>query len=79
MIKRHLDNLEEQVDVDSPAAGILHHARDWVLIADFNSNYCFPVHICFTQLGPDITIFSNNLRKVILIELPCPCEENMES
>ena len=63
----------------SPPVGILYHASDWVLIADLNSNYCFPVHIAFTQLRPDITIFSNNLRKVILIELTCPCEENMES
>ena len=63
----------------SPPVGILHHASDWVLIADLNSNYCFPVHIAFTQLRPDITIFSNSLRKVILIELTCPCEENMES
>ena len=63
----------------SPLVGILHHASDWVLIADLNSNYCFPVHIAFTQLRPDITIFSNNLRKVVLIELTCPCEENMES
>ena len=63
----------------SPPVDILHHASDWVLIADLNNNYCFPVHIAFTQLRPDITIFSNNLRKVILIELTCPCEENMES
>ena len=59
--------------------GILHLASDWVLLAGLNSNYCFPVHIAFTQLRPDITIFSSSLRKVILIELTCPCEENMES
>ena len=46
---------------------------------DLDGNYCFPIHIAFTQLRPDITIFSNALRKVILIELTCPCEENMES
>ena len=63
----------------TPPVGILHHASDWVLLADLNSNYCFPVHIAFTQLRPEITIFSNSLRKVILIELTCPCEENMES
>ena len=28
-----------------------------------------PVHIAFTQLRPEISIFSNSLRKVILIEL----------
>ena len=63
----------------SPPVGILHHASDWVLLADLNSNYCFLVHIAFTQLRPDIMVFSNSLRKVILIELTCPCEENMES
>ena len=63
----------------TPPVGILHYASDWVLLADLNSNYCFPVHIAFTQLRPDITIFSNSLRKVILIELTCSCEENMQS
>ena len=63
----------------TPPVGILHHVSDWVLLAGLNGNYCFPVHTAFTQLRPDITIFSNSLRKVIHIELTCPCEENMES
>ena len=63
----------------SSPVGILYLALDWILIADLNSNYFFPAHISFTQLRLDITIFSNNLRKVILIELTCPCVENMES
>ena len=63
----------------TPPVGILHQASDGVLLADIDSIYCFPVHIDFTQLRPDITIFSNALRKVTLIELTCPCEENMES
>ena len=42
----------------TPPVGILHYASDWVLLADLNGNYCFPVHIAFTQLRPDITIFS---------------------
>ena len=29
----------------TPPVGILHYASDWVLLADLNSNYCFPVHI----------------------------------
>ena len=53
----------------TPPVGILH--QDW----DLDSNYCFPIHIVFIQLRPDITIFSNALRSVILIELTCPCEE----
>ena len=63
----------------TPPVGILHHASDWILLANLNKTYRFPVHITFTPLRPDITIFSNRLRKVILIELTCPCEENMES
>ena len=63
----------------TPPVGILHQASYWVLLADIDSNYYLPIHIAFTQLRPDITIFSNILRKVILIELTCPCEENMES
>ena len=57
----------------NPPVGILHHASDWVLTAGLNSNYYFPVHIVFTHLRPDITIFSKNLTKVILIELTCTC------
>ena len=59
----------------APPVGILHHASDWIFLADLYKTYCFPVHIAFTQLRLDITIVS----KVILIELTCPCEENMES
>ena len=62
----------------TPPVGILHEASDWVLLADLNSNYCFPVHIAFIQPGPDITIFSKSLRKVIFIEQTCPCEENLK-
>ena len=35
--------------------------------------------IAFNKLRPYITIFLKSLRKVILIKLTCPCEENMES
>ena len=54
----------------TPPVVILHHECDWILLVDLNKTYCFPVHIA---------IFSNSLKKVILIELTCPCEENMES
>ena len=63
----------------TPPAGILHHACDWIILADLNKTHCFPVHIAFNQLRPNITIFSNSLRKVILIEITCPGEENMKS
>ena len=58
-----------------PPVSILHQASGWIVLADLNTNYCFPVDIAFNQLKVDITIFSNNLRKVILIELTWPSEE----
>ena len=63
----------------TPPVGILHQASDWVLLADLDGNYCFPTHIAFTQLRPDITIFSNAFKKGYTHILTCPCEENMES
>ena len=59
--------------------GILHLSSDWVLISDTGCNYIFPIHIALTELRPDVVIFSNFLRRVILLELTCPCEENMSS
>ena len=59
--------------------GILHLASDWVIVSDLQNSYIFPGHIALTSLRPDIVVFSNPLKRVILIELTCPCEENMES
>ena len=59
--------------------GILHLSNDWKLIADLNDGYVFPGHIALSSLRPDVVIFSNSLKRVILIELTCPCEENMEN
>ena len=63
----------------TPPVGILHQAPYWVLLVDLDGNCSFLIHIAFTQIRPNITIFSNALRKVTLIELTCPCEENMVS
>ena len=59
--------------------GILHLSSDWVLLADLDDNYIFPAHIALTQLRPDVVLFSSKLQRVVLIELTCPCEENMDS
>ena len=64
---------------NSSPSGILYQASDWVLLGDLDCSFSFPPHIAFTELRPDITIFSNKLKRVILIELTCPCEENMEA
>ena len=62
----------------TPPVGTIHPTSDWVLLEGLNNN-CFPVHITFTQLRHDITIFSNSLRRVIPNELTHPCEGNVKS
>ena len=58
---------------------ILETATDWKMQIDFTKEPIpFPVHICVTEQRPDIVIYSDNLKKVILIELTCPAEENIE-
>ena len=57
--------------------GILHYASDWILLNDLNK-LVVPSFIAVTTLRPDILIFSVSSKTVVLIELTCPCEENME-
>ena len=64
---------------DKKPTGLLHLTSDWVLLSDLGNNYVFPGHIAISALRPDIVLFSNALKRAILIELTCPCEENMES
>ena len=63
----------------SKPSGILHLSNDWIIMTDLNDYYVFPGHIAPSALRPDIVLYSNSLKHVILLELTCPCEENMES
>ena len=60
------------------ATGILHLANDWKLISDLGNGFVFPGHIAITASRPDV-IYSDVLKRIIIIELTCPCEENMEN
>ena len=48
---------------NSSPSGILHQASDWVSLGDLDGSFSFPPHIAFTELRPDITIFSNKLKE----------------
>ena len=53
-------------------------ANDWKLLIDYDhSPYIFPEHICITDERPDIVIWSNSLKMVLLIELTCPADEHI--
>ena len=45
---------------------------------DVDQQLGFPEAICISTQRPDIVIYSLKLRKIILIELTCPAEENIE-
>ena len=53
-------------------------ARDWKMAADLKEALHFPHHIAHTQEWPDIVIWSDTVKRVIIVELTVPWEENME-
>jgi len=60
--------------------GILRSAGDWKLTTDLGEQrgYVFPTHLAMTLERPDILLESPSTRRVILIELTCPSEENFD-
>jgi len=69
---------EKNKSRSSLPSGLLRKANDWVVRADLSDNYSFPFFIAPTSLRPDVIIFSKKSKRVIIIELTCPCEENFE-
>ena len=57
---------------------MLHLTADWKLLSDLGDKLVFPSFIAITRLRPDIVLFSTSIKTVIILELTCPCEENME-
>ena len=73
--------VKEGTSITSPKpknTGLLHLTNDWKLRVDLIKGYTFPSHIALTDLRPDFVIYSNSLKRVIIIELTCPCEENIK-
>ena len=63
----------------APPSGLLHFATDWLFLFDLGKFvYSFPSCLANTDLRPDICIYSKTTKRVILIELTSPREENTE-
>ena len=58
--------------------GLLFGPDDWEFLSDIGGRLVFPPHIVATGQRPDIVIFSNAHRIIIMIELTCPAEQNFE-
>ena len=57
---------------------LLTDANDWQLLIDFeHQKLVFPPQICSTNKRPDIIIWSQNHRTVLIIELTVPADENI--
>ena len=54
-------------------------ARDWKMAADLKEALHFPHHIVHTQEQPDIVIWSDTVKCVIIVELTAPWEENIKA
>ena len=64
----------------APCKGFLsisNSASDWNLKFDFDGMLVALVFLTVSTLRSDILLFSRSTQKVIIIELTCPCEENM--
>ena len=78
-VKKQLRKKPQTLLADEPH--LLEKANDWKLVFDEDERTRqFPQHTVDTALRPDVVIFSDTLRKVILIliELTCGNEENFE-
>ena len=59
---------------------ILQKANDWeVLVDEEHKQIVFPPQIAETAKRPDITIYSERTKTVIIIELTVPVEENLSN
>ena len=58
--------------------GILATGNDWQMRADINRHLAFSQHIAITNLRPDIVLWSQTKKTVVLIELTVPYEERVD-
>ncbi|KAI8479507.1 hypothetical protein Bbelb_373930 [Branchiostoma belcheri] len=59
------------------AGGLLATARDWQLKVDLDKQLKFPDHIVATSLRPDVVLWSDSTKQVIMLELTVPWESRI--
>ena len=57
---------------------LLANLGDWYMVTDLGGMMAFPQHIVITNLRPDVVVWSDQGKEVLLVELTVPWEENME-
>ena len=71
------ENLPRQTSKRSD--GLLSRAKDWKIVADLDSRLVFPEAIAITNQRPDIVIYSEQKRMVMMLELTVCEESNMHT
>ena len=60
---------------NSKYEGLLHLSNDWISLVDLDNNCVSSSYS--SAMRTDIVIYSNTLQRIIILELTCPCDENM--
>ena len=64
----------------SPCSSLLDGSCDWSIVIDYKHKpVVFPPVIFATNQRPDIVIWSESSRRVLLLELTCPAEEGIQA
>src|ERR1700758_1942651 len=63
-----------------PCSSLLDGSCDWSIVVDYKHKpVVFPPVIFSTNQRPDIVIWSESSRRVLLLELTCPAEEGIQA
>ena len=70
--------IKKQKERQVKRSRLLANHGDWQMVTDLGGMMAFPQHIVITNLRPDIVVWSDQGKEVLLVELTVPWEENME-
>ena len=70
--------IKKQKEKQVRRSKLLAEHEDWQMVTDLGGMMSFPQHIAITNLRPDIVVWSDQGKEVLLVELTVPWEENME-
>ena len=71
-------NILEILCKNKHRSSLLDGCTDWHVTTDSEHYFVFPIEIALMTQHPDIVIWSIKLKKVFIIELTVPSEENFD-
>nr|XP_054753540.1 uncharacterized protein LOC129259264 [Lytechinus pictus] len=78
----HIDFVKEgagpRLRARSTRPSILSSARDWQVRVDLDGKGSFPQHVVFSNLRPDIVLWTDSAKVIVLGELTVPWKDNFD-